>query len=208
MDLETILELIGGSAISQYGLNARTRKQRELNKQLTSYKLGKSAESTAATEKYLASLTPEARKVENPALKAEAEKSARESLGTTMAYEKPRNFAGKTGTDYDAVLANEKAIKDQRVNRAIDQMTTLAVPTQRALADNVRFNTGATDVGQVNRNVRNVEGAYHNAMDLAQPNRVALYAGQVLRGMGLADATKRKAPKPQTSFVQEPLLGE
>lgn len=197
MDLETFFTLLAGTGLSALGERSRNKRQEDLSHQMTAYKLGKSRESTAAIEQYLASLQPAARQVENPVLKKEIEDSLRQSIATTQEYQTPENFAGKVSERYGTARARDQAAVDQRISRAIDQFGTLNVPAERAMRDRVRFNTAAVDVNQANRAAGNVGAAYGQAMEMAQPNRFLSFAGQILRGLGTATKPQpKKTPTP------------
>jgi hypothetical protein len=200
IDPITIALIAGGTALQGYAQNKAQKKQESLADQMALFQSKKAGEGRESIERFLKGVTPEARRAEAEGVRTELERGLGESVGTASAFEKPENFAGKISPEYAAVRATGQGRTDERLKRAMAQLSAINTPGQQALAESMRYGRSAGDVDAANAASQNVGRSYLQAIDQVRPDPFLTMVGQIMSGVGASGAlSPLPAPDPSAA---------
>lgn len=191
------------SAVAQGAAqNKADKRKQSLADQMGVFRSKKAEEGRAAIERFLKGVEPEARQEQTGKIQAELEQGLKESIGETMAFEKPDNFAGKVTDDYRRVRAAGQQRTDERLRRAIEQLKVIGTPRERAFQDAFRYGNAAREVGATTGASERVSREYARAIDQVQQDRFLSIASQLAQGLGMGMALK-SSPAPEIAPIPE-----
>jgi hypothetical protein len=174
-----------GTALNYQGERKAEKRRESLADAMAAFRSTKAGEGRASIEKFLSTVTPEARAQEGATERTALARGLTESVDATRGFETPQDFGGKVSTDYARVRAAGKERTDERLRRAISQLSTIGTPTQRQLNEAKRYGTAAGDVDVANSASTNVTGAYDRAIANTRTSSFSNLASQLLIGLGL-----------------------
>lgn len=192
---------VASAALQYKSSQDQQRKQQDLADQMTQYRLSKSREGEAATNKFLASQQPEARAATNTAAEQAIAQGLNTSIGTAQAFEKPQNFAGKVTSDYTNRAASNEADLGNRLKTLIGNLSVIGAPAQRDFNTSLKFGDAVGSVGAANTAANNVGARYSTAIDNVQPDPYLDLAGQIAQGIGVGIAGRPKTLPIDYSLV-------
>ena len=189
---------IGGSLIEQASNRDVSDRQKKIIEAMRQYQTGKALQGEAAISKYLPTIAPDALAKERAASTDELAQGLKKSVDTTRAYETPQNFAGKVSESYKQRAASDTASVNDRISRAIQQLSVIGSPENQQQQIATRFGRTAGDVDSANTAIRNVVPAYEGAIGRVRPNYWDTFFSQALKGSGQA-AASRGAARPNVN---------
>lgn len=150
----------------------------------------KAREGTGVTSRLIDTLQPDARSAQDAAIRAEMEGQLGRSIDTARSYEQPEQFGGKVSDDYYSARETGRQTVNDRLRRALEQMSTLGVSGQRGLEDKFRYSQAASDIGGLQGDSAGLGRAYGAARSLEQPDPFLNLAGQLTQGVGMGYAMR------------------
>lgn len=177
------IALILGLAAQGIATREADEKKKKLLDAMEAYNVGKAKKSEAAIGEMIASQRPEARTADLD--QSIAERAA--SLGSAVENVRATNpapIAGKLSQDYEKSQESTARSIDERTRRAIEQLSVIGAPGERAFNNALKFGKTAGDVDSANAAIRNVGGAYMTSIGNTVPNPYMLAAGSALTAYG------------------------
>lgn len=181
--MAAFLPLLIGLAAQQVATQQAEDRQKKLLEAMEAYQSGKAQKSEAAINEMIASQRPEKRTEDlNASIAARAASldSAVENVRSTN----PAPIAGKLSADYQQSQEASARTIDERTRRAIEQLSVMGAPGERAANTAIKFGKTATDVDAANAAIRNVGAAYRTSIGNTRPNPYLLAAGSALSAYG------------------------
>lgn len=182
----------GGSVVSALADREALKKKQRLADALAQMQRAKAGETMAASQKFIGTLAPERRMAALDQGKNELGARLNEGIGAARAFEAPENFAGKVSDDYRRVRGDAGARADERLQRAVSQLSSIGGADIAALSRNLQFNESGRDINATKGEMDNIGGAYTGAISGVRPDPFLSIAGQLMRGAGLAGMTKKR----------------
>lgn len=192
MDIEDYLIALAGPGMSWLANKQVPQRQNAINNQSTGYKQGQSARAMDATGSLISgTVAPAAVTANDAAAKATLAKNLTDTIASNKSYEVGPNYGGKVTGDYAKRFDSNNADIADRIQRSIDQFSTINAPAVRRQGDAVKFAQAANTVAGANSASKAVGGQYNAAMGTVRPNPLLTYGSELLNGFNLARAQKR-----------------
>ena len=191
-----LVPMLASGALQFISQNDVARRQNRLQAAMDEYQRSKARESTAATERYLDTLRPESRAADVREERALAQQGLERSVGASSAFQTPNDYAGVMTPDFAGVRSVGRKVNDDRLKRAIEQLSTSGAVGGIGIRDATRFGRSASDVDAANSASRYVGSAYERDIANVRPNPLLGFASQLLSGYGTAVAGGAKFPRP------------
>jgi len=183
-----IIAAVASVALQKAATDKQQSQQKSLADQMTQYRLKKSDESTAATNKFLDTQRPEARAATTANAQQELAQGLDQSIGAAQAFEKPQNFAGKVTSDYTNRAATDEATLSSRLKTLVGNLSVMGAPARRDFDTSLKFGDAAGTVAGANKAADAVSDRYTTAINNVQPDPFLSFASQLAQGYGMATA--------------------
>lgn len=192
MDIEDYLSALAGPAMSWLANKQVSQQQNAINNQSAGYKLGQSSRAMDATGNLISgTVAPAAVMANDAAAKATLAKNLTGTIAANKSYEVGPNYGGKVTGDYSKRFDSNNADIADRIQRSIDQFSTINAPAVRRQGDAVKFATTGNTVAGANSASKAVGNQYDAAMGTVRPNPLLSFGAQLANGFNLARAQKR-----------------
>lgn len=186
MSWAAVASMVASAVVQSMAQGDVERKQRSINDALTAYRKGKTGEAIAATDKYMNTITPEARAAENAANVTQQQGEYANTVAGAKAYEPTKDFAGNVSSDYTNWRDAGKQRTADRVSNAVRSLGVMSAPTFNRLAEASRYGTAGAEVSGANSAINNVTPYYQQAMAMVKPDPIYNLLNTGLQAYGIS----------------------
>lgn len=203
IDPVSIALMAGSYFLQNQAQSDSADRQRNIAAQMGGYDKTQSAAALDATNKYLGTITPEARTQDLASAQGSIADRLGKGVSDVQGFEKGKDFAGKVSPSYTASAAAGDASNADRVKRLISNLSVIGAPGAVNMADASRYNVAAANVGSNMDAMNAVNKDYHAAINTVQPDPLMSFLGQAAGAFGGSGYFKpqpgAKVPAPNSA---------
>lgn len=159
------------------------RRRTQFSDAMRQYQIGQAKNAEAATERFIAKQTPEARAAELVDLTELGQQSLRDTVGAAQAFDTAPGGAPRSA-DYGEASAAAAERVAERTRQAIEQLAAMRAPGEQRVLTAKRYSLAAGDVGAANSAIAAAQRAGLTDIDAVAPDPDEVMLGDIVSGVG------------------------